>query len=404
MPGPLDGVRVVEVATFIAMPSAGALLADLGAKVVKVEPPAGDLWRAARNRTDTPFPTNPMFLLDNRGKRSIAVNLAHPDGQAVVRRLTDQADVFITNLVRDRRERFGMTYADLAATNSRLIYLALSGYGDQGPEADRLSFDVTAFWARSGILDTMTEPGTPPPVMPSSVGDHMMSPLLVMAITAALFERERSGRGQEVNTSLLHAGLWALGADLQQALVSGKSPHATGRTGRRNPLRNTYQAGDGRWFMLNCQRDREWPWICAALDRPELETDARFATPGDRNRNCLELVALLESVFAGATLDDWGQRFDGHGVVWAPVQSAQEALADPQTTANGYLTHMDQPGYGAVLTIRPPVTFSRTPAEPQGPAPEAGQHIEEVLLDAGYNWEEIERLRATGAIGLEAEA
>mgnify|MGYP003353672579 CR=1 FL=1 len=142
---------------------------------------------------------NPMFLLDNRGKRSVAVNLAHPEGQAVVRRLAAGADVFTTNLVRHRRERFGMGYQALAAANPRLVYLALSGYGDEGPDADRLSFDVTAFWARSGILDTMAQPGTPPPVMPSSVGDHMVSPLLVMAVLAALYERERSGLGQEVN-------------------------------------------------------------------------------------------------------------------------------------------------------------------------------------------------------------
>ncbi len=404
MAGPLAGVRVVEVATFIAMPSAGALLADLGADVVKVEPPAGDSWRAARNRTDGAYPSNPMFLLDNRGKRSIAVNLATAGGQAVVRRLTGAADVFLTNLVRARRERFGMSYAALSVQNPRLVYLALSGYGDAGPEADRLGFDVNAFWARSGILDTMTEPGTPPPVPSSSVGDHMVSPLLVMGVLAALHERTRSGLGQEVSASLLHSGLWAMGSDLQQALVSGKSPHSTGRSGRRNPLRNTYRAADGRWFFINSQRDREWPWFCAAVDQPGLETDARFATPDARNRNCPALVALLEQVFATAPLAEWERRFDRHNVVWAPVQTLQEALADPQTAANGYLTELEQPGYGTIGTVRPPVGFGRSQAGPQGPAPEAGQHTEEVLLEAGYNWEEIARLRESGAVGLDAAA
>ena len=403
MPGPLAGVKVLEVATFIAMPSAGALLADLGAEVVKVEPPGGDLWRAARNRTDGVFPSNPMFLLDNRGKRAIAVDLSKPEGQAVVRRLAQDVDVFTTNLVPHRRERYGMTYDALAAGNPRLVYLSLTGYGEHGPDRDRLSFDVTAFWARSGILDTMAQPGEPPALPPSSVGDHLVSPLLAMGVLAALYERERSGLGQEVDISLMQAGLWGLGADAQQALVSGKSPHSTGRTGRRNPLRNTYRTADGRWFLLNSQRDREWPGFCMAVGRPDLREDPRFTTPDARNRHCLELVAVLEELFSTDTLAGWGERLDRSGVVWAPVQSLQDALADAQTIENGYLAELDQPGYGRIRTLRPPLAFSRSEAGPFGPAPEAGQHTEEVLLEAGFTWDEITVSRESGAIGLDAE-
>lgn len=403
MPGPLAGIKVVEVATFIAMPSAGALLADLGADVVKVEPPAGDLWRAARNRTDGVFPSNPMFLLDNRGKRDIAVDLGKPEGQAVVRRLASTADVFTTNLVPHRRERYGMTYAALSAQNQRLVYLSLTGYGEHGPDRDRLSFDVTAFWARSGILHTMAQPGEPPSVPPSSVGDHLVSPLLALGVLSALFERERSGLGQEVDISLMQAGLWGLGADAQQALVSGKSPHSTGRTGRRNPLRNTYRTEDDRWFLLNSQRDREWPGFCTAVGRADLRDDQRFATPEARNRNCLELVAVLEDLFSTDTLAGWGERLDRSGVVWAPVQGLQEALADPQTIENAYLAELDQPGYGPIQTLRPPFSFSRSEAGPFAPTPEVGQHTEEVLLEAGYTWDDISQLREAGAIGLDAD-
>jgi len=381
--GPLDGIRVLEVATWIAVPAAGALMADLGATVIKVESGNGDAWRAASRRAVSAFPGNPGFQLDNRGKLGLAVNLDHPQGQAVVRRLAQSVDVFTTNLVPGRRHRYGLTYEALAAENPRLVYLAFSGYGDEGPDHDRLSFDFTAFWARSGMLDIMAEPGQPPSMPPGSMGDHATAPLLLAAVMTALFERERSGLGQQVQTSLLNSALWALGSDLQQMLVGGPAPKATPRL-QTNPMRNSYQAGDGHWFMLMAPTERDWPRVCAALGRPELEHDARFAAFADRTVNGEQLIAELDAAFATRPRAEWGERLDANGVVWGPVEALPGVPADPQVQANGYLTQNTHPAVGAYPTLNTPMHFSRSEAHPRGPAPEVGQHTEEVLLAAGY--------------------
>ncbi len=399
MTSPLDGIRVLEVASWIAVPAAGALMADLGATVIKVESGIGDAWRAASRRAVSSFPGNPGFQLDNRGKQGIAINLDRADGQAVVRRLVQSVDVFTTNLVPGRRLRYGLAYEALAATNPRLVYLAFSGYGDDGPDRDRLSFDFTAFWARSGMLDIMAEPDAPPPMPPGSMGDHATAPLLLAAIMTALFERERSGLGQQVQTSLLNSALWALGSDLQQMLVGGPVPKATPRL-QTNPMRNSYRAGDGRWFMLMAPAERDWPRVCAALERPELEHDPRFAAFADRTRNGPQLIAEMDATFAVRPRREWGERLDAQGVVWGPVEALPGVPDDPQVQANGYLTQNTHPAVGAYLTLNTPMRFSRSEAGPRGPAPEVGQHTEEVLLAAGYTWDDITALRDSGAIGV----
>ncbi len=399
MPGLLDGVRVVEVATWIAVPACGALLADLGATVMKVESPTGDIWRATARRVGAGFPGNPAFQVDNRGKRSIAVNLEHVEGQAVVRRLLRSADVLTTNLVPRRQQRYGLTYAAAAAENPRLIYLAFSGYGDQGPERDRLGFDFTAFWARSGMLEAMTEPGSPPPMPPGSTGDHATAPLLLAGVLGALYERERSGRGQQVATSLLNSALWAISSDLQQTLISRQPlPHTNRADG--NPVRNTYRSADGVWFLLMAPEERDWPKVCTAIDRPDLAVDPRFATFANRSAHNAELIALLDGAFGARALADLGPRFDAQGVVWGPVQSMRTAIDDPQVRANGYVTMVEHPTFGPFETPNTPLRYSRSETGPKGAAPEIGQHTEEVLLEAGYTWDDIGRLREEGAIGV----
>lgn len=394
----LEGVRVLEVATWIAVPACGALLADLGATVIKVESPTGDVWRATSRRVGTAFPGNPAFQVDNRGKQSIAVNLDHPEGQTVVHRLAATCDVLTTNLVPRRRDRYGLRYDKLAAANPRLVYLAFSGYGEEGPDRDRLGFDFTAFWARSGMLEAMTDPGSPPPSPPGSTGDHATAPLLLAGVLGALYERERSGRGQQVSTSLLTSALWALSSDLQQTLITREPLPHTDRLSA-NPMRNTYRTADGAWFLLMAPEERDWPKVCNALGRPELTTDPRFATFSARSANAGALVTLLDAAFAAHGLQVWAERLDAQGVVWGPVQSMRAAIDDPQVRASGYLTSLDHPTYGPFETVNTPLRYSRSESGPLGVAPEIGQHTEEVLLAAGYDWPEITRLREAGAIG-----
>ncbi|MBI4498826.1 MAG: CoA transferase [Chloroflexi bacterium] len=403
MGAPLAGIRVLEVANWLAVPAAGALLADLGAEVVKVEPPGGDPWRAFQWRSQglaTEFPGNPAFEVDNRGKRSVAINLDRPEGREAVLRLAERADIFLTNLVPARRERYGLTYTDLAPRNPRLISLGFSGYGTTGPDRDRLGFDYAAFWARSGIMSLVGEPGGPPALQRTGMGDHSTAPLLLAGVLAALYERERSGQGQEVSGSLLNTGLWVLASDLQAALVARQEPRRTPRTAAPNPIWNTYQAGDGKWFLLVMPTpDPYWPRVCAAIGRPDLAEDPRYATLEGRMAHCRDLVAILDAAFATASREEWGRRLDAHGAIWAPAQGLSEVMEDPQVRANAYLTTVEHPAYGPYETIDTPLKFGRSEVGARGAAPEPGQHTEEVLREAGYTWEDLARLRDAGAIG-----
>lgn len=403
MSAPLEGVRVLEVANWLAVPAAAALMADMGAEVVKVEPPAGDPWRnfqlgSAGMASD--FPGNPMFEVDNRGKRSIGIDLSLSEGQQAVRRLAENVDVFVTNLVPARRERYGLTYQELASGNPRLIYLGFSGYGNAGPERDRLGFDYAAFWARSGIMSLVGEPGETPPLPRTGMGDHATAPLLLAAILAALYERERSGQGQELGGSLLNSGLWVLGSDLQAALVSRHNPVRTPRERAPNPIWNVYQAGDGKWLLLVMPTpDPYWPRFCQAVARPDMAADARYATIEGRREHCREIVAVLDKAFATASRVEWGKRLDAHDLIWAPVQSLEDVIDDPQIRANGFFTPVEHPSFGKYEAISTPVKFGRSEVGVRGPAPPTGQHTEEVLLEAGYGWEDIARLRERGVFG-----
>ncbi|MCX6021518.1 MAG: CoA transferase [Chloroflexi bacterium] len=403
MSAPLDGIRVLEVANWLAVPAAGALMADMGASVTKVEPLQGDPWRNFQLKSlgmTYEFPGNVSFEVDNRGKRSVALNLERPEAGAAVLRMAQDADVFITNLVPGRRERYGLTYEAVAARNPRVIYLGFSGYGAQGPDRDRLGFDYAAYWARSGIMSLVGEPDGAPALQRTGMGDHTTAPLLLAGVLAALFERERTGKGQEVSGSLLSTGLWVLSSDIQAALVARQKPRRVPRTHAPNPIWNTYQAGDGKWFLLVMPTpDPYWPRLCAAVGRADLADDPRYATLEGRMADCAALVAALDAAFATATRDEWAARLDAHGVIWAPAQDLEEVMADPQIRANGYFTEIDHPVLGTMETVNTPIQFSESKVGPRGPAPEVGQHTEEALLEAGYSWDDIGRLRHAGAIG-----
>jgi crotonobetainyl-CoA:carnitine CoA-transferase CaiB-like acyl-CoA transferase len=393
----LDGIRVVELGVWVAGPGAGGVLADWGADVVKVEPPGGDPMRrmlavAGGGREDLP---SPPFDLDNRGKRSIVLDLAGSEGdREVMDRLLGTADVFLTNLRPDAVERLGLGPEALLDRFPRLVYASLTGYGRSGPDAGRAGYDVGAFWARSGLAAMAVPPDAPQPHFRGGVGDHVTAITTVAGVLAALLERERTGRGRLVETSLLRTGIWALGWDLGLQLRFGRLLAPQPRTEQANPLLNVYRAGDGRWFwLLGLEGDRHWPRLLAAVDRPEWETDERFSSMRARRLHAAELVAALDELFAAAPRDEWTARFDAHDVWWAPVNTPAEVVDDPQALAAG--AFVDVPGGAGTPPLRAvatPVSFPARPgsgdpdgdaARPRGPVPALGEHTAELRSELG---------------------
>jgi crotonobetainyl-CoA:carnitine CoA-transferase CaiB-like acyl-CoA transferase len=395
---PLAGVRVVELGIWVAGPAAGGLLADWGADVIKLEALTGDPVRGMTN-PGMDGPVNPPFEMDNRGKRSIAVDLAHPEGRAVAARLLERADVFLSNLRLPALARLGMDADTLTARYPRLIYGRITGYGPEGPDADRAAFDAAAFWSRAGFMATMTEPGGDPPIPRGGVGDHTTGMGAAGAIAAALYRRERTGRGGIVDVSLYRAGIYVMSWDLAMHLRSGRVAPQTGWRRAPNPINNVYEAGDGRWFFLmHLQADRGWPGVCAAIERPDLLTDPRFADLRTRRRNAVELIEMLAPIFRSRPLAEWAPRFDAHDVWWAPVLTVPEVAADPQAAAAH--AWVDAPGREGASVRLPagPADFDGVNARVARMAPELGEHTETVLLDLGYTWDEIAGLKDEGAV------
>ena len=398
MPGPLEGIRVVEAGIWVAGPATAGILADWGADVIKIEPPQGDPLRGMANPARVPD-INPPFELDNRGKRSVAINLADLEGYRAARRLIDRADVFVTNLLPGAVERLRLTYDDLREANPGLVYCRISGYGPAGPDRDRPAFDSAGYWSRSGIMAAMEEPGQDPPSPRGGVGDHPTAVTAVAGICAALVARARTGRGQLVDASLYRAGAYTMSWDLSNQLRVGAIAPQPGRRTATNPLNNYYRAGDGRWFyLINLQADRYWPGFCRAIGREDLRHDPRFAGLRARRVNAAELIALLDAHFATRPRDAWSDAFDREGVISARVQTVEEVVADPQAAEAELFVDVPD-GHGRTLRmVNSPAGFAGTPARPTGPAPEAGQHTEAVLLEAGYTWDEITALKERGAI------
>ncbi len=404
MPGPLEGLKVLEVANWVAGPSACAIMADMGADVVKIEhPETGDPVRSVdvsrRGVVQYAGGINGAFELLNRGKRSVAVNLEHPRGQEVVQRLAARADVMVTNLTPHRQARFRLRYEDVSALNPRVIYLVLTGYGTEGPERDRSGFDYAAFWARSGIMASLGEAGGPPTQQRPGMGDQTTSLALTAAIGMALYERERSGKGQRIDCALLHTGMWVLGLDMMAALRSRQPAERVPRKEVGNPLFNYYQAADGRWMQLvMIESERFWPGFCVALGLEHLVKDPRFDSHASRMKHSRELIEIIEKRFASRPLGEWAKRLDEQRCIWAPVQTLDQVVEDPQARANGYTATLTHPEEGEFELVKAPMKFGRTPGSPTAPAPELGQHTEAALLDLGYDWDEVIALKEQGAI------
>lgn len=400
MVAPLSGVRVVEATSWVAAPSAGAIMADMGADVIKVEPPRGDAMRGLLRPAKVDGPLGEVdfpFTVDNRGKRSVAIALNTEDGGDVMRRLISDADVFLCNLLPERQARYGLDAETLLAENPRLVHATLTGYGLEGPDADRPGYDVTTFFGRGAITDSLTDPGAVAPHPRPAQGDHATGLAMFGAILAALRVVEKTGEGQIVDVNLLATAAWTMGSDLAAVLVDGRQPSKRDRHHLITPLANRFKCKEDRWIIFNMPEPSWWPDFCAAIDREDLLADERFESPKDRFDNMPELIDLLDEVMATKTMHEWGEIFDEHDLIWGPASTMKELTEDPQAEAAGIFPTITHPD-GEFRTVGAPMSISGADVAPSGPAPTVGQHTREVLADAGLGADEIDALVSSGAV------
>jgi len=403
MVAPLEGVRVVEVANWMAGPGAAAMMADMGADVVKIEPPRGDAMRGATRQPEMPAgepPVDAAFQLDNRGKRSVSVALNQPEGADLVRRLAAGADVFVCNLLPERAAKYGLDAETLLKANPRLVHATLTGYGQTGPDAKRPGYDLTAFFGRGAVLHAMSEPDNPaPPRLRPAQGDHTAALALFASILTALRVVERTGQGQVVDVSLLAAAAWTMSSDLAGTLIDGVNPTPQGRIARPHALHGGFRCADSRWILLFMPEPHWWPRFCEAVGRPQWIEDERFATWGARKANMPELTRLLDELFATRPLREWCALFDERGFIWGPGSTIAEFAEDPQAAADGLFPEIPDPSGRSFRTVAAPVRLAGAEIGPRGRAPDIGEHTGPVLSELGVPADQLAALAAEGVIG-----
>ena len=403
MAAPLDNVTVIEIDNWMASPSAGAILSDLGADVIKIEPLSGDPMRnmgrpakVSEDKKDFDF----QFDVSNRGKRSIAIDLESEAGMEVALSLIAGADVFMCNLLRHRQEKFGLDPESVKEVNSNIVHATLTGYGTHGPEAHRPGYDVTAFFGRSGLYDAMREgeTGTVPMARPAQ-GDHTTGLAFVAAILAALRLAEQSGEAQVVETSLYETAIWTQATDYAITAVDLAPLRPRARENMIIPTANRYPCGDGKWIVLNMPEESAWAKLCRVIEREDLLADERLQDIRGRFQHMPELVAAIDQALSHRSRDEWGEIFDANSIIWGPALGLHEVASDPQAEALNVFPTVHSEQIGSYRTVAVPMRFTDVDVGPKGPAPMLGQHTREILAEAGHDPEKIQSLVERGAIG-----
>jgi crotonobetainyl-CoA:carnitine CoA-transferase CaiB-like acyl-CoA transferase len=393
-----SGLRVVDLASFIAGPSAAVILSDFGADVIKVEPPTGDLWRHGHQIAPQPQAHDPYpWHLANRNKRGLALDLKSPDARKVLEELVRWADVLIVNTPHPARKRLKLEYDDVVQWNPRLIYADVTGFGQKGPDADLPGFDITSYWARSGLLSMTRDAGLPPTWPVAGSGDNATAMGLYSAIVTALYRRERTGDGSYVTTSLLAQGVWSASVSIQAALCDAKFFEPHDRKNPANAALNVYKTSDDTWFVLIVTPDKIGA-VTEAIGRPDLLTDPRFADPANLKANMPQLAAILDEVFGAQPMSHWYEVFNGVHVTFGAVRGPQEVIDDPQLRANEIIVPLEGAGGKLTTTISSPIQVQGVAKVPAKRAPEVGEHNEDILRQLGFDAEEIEGLLTGGTI------
>jgi crotonobetainyl-CoA:carnitine CoA-transferase CaiB-like acyl-CoA transferase len=386
--GILSGIRVIDCGTYIAAPAAAVVLSDFGADVIKIErPPYGDPYRYLSLVPGMPVsPTLYCWILEGRNKRSLALDLTDAAARDVLLKLASSADVFLTNYQPSLVRKFRIGYEDLAPLNDRLIYAHLSGYGLSGEDAEQPGYDVTAYWARSGMMSSMHNGDAEPAQSAAGFGDHPTSMALFGGIMLGLYQRERTGKGMNVSTSLMANGVWANGCAIQAALVGATFLPKWTRATTVNPIVNHYVTRDRQRFLTCCLDPRkDWPNLCRALGRAEWIDDPRFVTPEQRRANSCVLVALIDAVVAEKDMAEWREIFRANELIWGPVPRSAQVPGDPQMQANGLFPEVE-PG---VRTVASPLEVANVDKVKPRKAPRVGEHTVEILESLGYGSEAI---------------
>lgn len=401
LPAPLEGITVIEAANYVAAPAAGALMADLGATVIKIEPPGGEVMRGVIPvGADPRIPFNFLFELENRGKKSVTIALDAPGGPELLLRLLESADVFLTNLMAPRLERFGLQPDDVLRRNPRIVFVSVTGYGLEGPEAARPGFDFSAFWARSGIMSLVGHPGAPPVLSRIAQGDHTTGINTVAATLAALRLRDMTGKGQVVDISLPQTGVYTIATDIARTLVDGSQPNTHDRTAPDNPLFNTYPTRDGHWLLLvHMTPDPYWPKLCRALGCDELADDPACATMAARRTRGAELAALIERAFLQDDLESWAQKLDANGLIWAPMVGLPKVTADPALRQRNAFQRLEFADGRVGETVGVPFVVRGADIRVRGAASSPGADTWDALAKAGLNEDEIAVLAANRVFG-----
>jgi len=393
-----SGLKVVDLASFIAGPGAAVILSDFGAEVIKVEPPTGDLQRIVYKVPPQPrAKVNYPWHLDNRNKRGLALDLKSPRAGEVLEKLVKWADVMIVNTPHPARKKLGLEYEDVMHWNSRLIYADVTGFGDKGPDATLPGFDITAYWARSGLLSLTRDAGAPPTLPVAGSGDHATAVGLYSAIVTGLYRREFTGKGSYVTTSLLAEGVWASAIAIQGALSDGKFYPLHDRKNPPNATFNVYQTSDDNWFLIVLTPDK-WPALAAAIGRPDLLKDARFADPAKQAANSAALTEILDKTFSSQPMSHWHEALDQAHITYGFVRAPNQVISDPQLLENNIIVPLEGGGENLKFTVSSPIQIHGVDKVPARRAPEIGEHSDEILQQLGFDTTAIDSLRDSGAI------